>query len=84
MTWQWYKLFQLDQFLATGLASRTIIAVLEGRGRATITINRGCLVSITYLDTYLPVKLLGMNPYIDEGRASFIDSENNVWLGIES
>lgn len=84
MIWEWYKIFNMDEFLATELTSRNLVAILEARGRATILISRGCLVSITYNDTYLPINLVGINPFIESGYASFIDTDNNVWLGIET
>lgn len=81
--WDWFKLFNLDEFLSEELTSRTLVAVLEGRGTAIILISRGNMVSLTYNDVYLPVNLVGINPYIDSGYGSFIDTDNNVWLGFE-
>lgn len=83
MIFDWYKLFSMDEFLETGLTSRELIRVLETIGRTTVLISRGNVVSLTYNEVFLPINFLEANPYVDSGYASYIDGENNVWLGIE-
>jgi len=83
MTFDWYKLFSLSDFLAEELTSRELIVLLETLGRTTVLISRGNLVSIMYKNVYLPVNYVDQNPYIDSGLASYLDADNNVWLGVE-
>ncbi len=84
MIFDWYKLpVSLTEFLASELTSRELILLLESIGRSTILLSRGNLVSITYKDVYLPVNFSGDVPYYDSGYAAYLDTDNNVWLGIE-
>lgn len=83
MIYDWFKIFNLDEFLAEQITSREMIVLLEAIGRTSILISRGNLVSITYNEVYLPVNIPGQNPNTDSGYASYLDADNNVWLGIE-
>ena len=83
MIYDWYKLFNLDSFLAEEITSREMIVLLETLGRTSILVSRGNLVSITYDEVYLPVNYEDENPYYDSGLASYVDDDNNVWLGVE-
>lgn len=84
MNFDWYKLpITLTDFLATGLTSRELIVLFESIGRSQVMISRGNLVSITYKDVNLPVNLPGSNPYYDSGYAAYLDSNQNMWLGVE-
>lgn len=84
MIFDWYKLFNLEDFEATELASRELIVSLEGIGRTSVLISFGNTISITYNETFLPLNLPNRNPYIEEGYASYIDENEDVWLGIET
>lgn len=83
MIFDWYKIFNLDDFLDTQLVSRELVLNFEGLGRTIVLVTRGNTVAITYNDTFLPVNIAATNPYIENGLASFIDEENDVYLGIE-
>lgn len=88
MNYQWFLIFNLTEFLATGLVSRTVQAVLEGIGQKDILITKGNEVSIVYEDVFLPIGFTGDNPYSREGEAKtyavYKDTSENVWLGIEA
>ena len=81
--WNWFKLFNFDEFIAADIPCRDFVAVLQGIGTETILISRGNILSITFRGVYLPVNLLDINPKISEGYGSFIDEAGDVWLGIE-
>lgn len=81
--WDWYKLFNFDEFMALELSSRSYAVVLQNVGNETILISRGNLLSISFRGVYLPIDLLGINPNAKEGYASFLDDNRDVWLGIE-
>ena len=86
MTYNWFKLFSLPEFMATGLVSRKLFVILDGYGQREILITRGNVVSILYLDTFLPVSFLDRNPYVRAGDAGtyavYKDADDYVWLGI--
>jgi len=84
MTFDWYRLFSLPDFLATGLVSRTLAVSLEGIGEKSILITRGNAVGITYEDEFLPIGSIGKNPYVRSSYAVYKDAEDFVWLGIEA
>lgn len=86
MNFDWYKIFNLTEFEATGLVSRTVTVFMEGIGTQEILITKGNLVSMMYADTLLPVEFLDKNPYSragdDHTYAVFKDEAADVWLGI--
>lgn len=87
MTFDWYQIFNLNEFLATGLVSRTYTFVLEGRGQKDVLVTQGNETSIVYEDVLLPVLFNDDNPFVREGDdgtyAVYKDSNDNVWLGFE-
>lgn len=88
MIYQWFLIFNLTEFIATGLVSRTITTFLEEIGEKDILITRGNEVSIVYEDVILPVLYEGENPFVSEGDdgtyAVFKDpATEDVYLGIE-
>lgn len=88
MNFNWYLLFNLTSFLATGVVSKLYTVYLEGIGEKTILVTRGNEVSIVYEDVLLPVNYEGENPFIREGTAThyavYVDTEQNVFIGIEA
>lgn len=81
-TYNTYKIFNLDEFEATGLVSRTIEAVLSGIGLKEILITKGNLFSITYDDVFLALNVNNKNFLEFDGHAIYIDALNDVYLGI--
>ena len=84
MIYNWYRLFNLPEFLATNLCSRTLSLFLQGGpGHKDILITRGNEVSILYEDTFLPIEFAGKNPFAISPYAVFKDENDDIWLGIE-
>lgn len=81
--YDWYKIFSLPEFLATGLVSRTYTLVLEDIGEKDILVTQGLYVGVTYDDVFIPLQFAGRNPHIRDGRAVFVDENQDVWLGFE-
>jgi len=80
---KWFKIFNLVEFLATGLVSRTYKLNLEGVGLKDILVTTtGENTGITYSGKFLILGLNGNNPYSFEGHAVYLDSNNDVFLGI--
>jgi hypothetical protein len=83
MTYDWFNIFNLTEFLATGLVSRTVTVILGNYGEKEILITKGNVTSISYDGTLLPLQFAGRNPYAFGGYAVYQDTNNDVWLGIE-
>jgi len=79
----WYRIYKLQDFLDTGLVSKTFRFFLEDRGEIFVSLMRGNEVSIKLDHVLLPVELNGRNPYYDhdETNAVFKDSNGFIWLG---
>lgn len=85
-----YKIFNLDEFEALDLVSKTYTLILEGIGQKDILVTKGELVSILYEGIFLPINLNDINPFVKNGDtedelayAVFINEDNDVFLGIE-
>lgn len=83
MIFDWYKIINRAEFAATGLVSRELSLVLEGVGQASILVTKGILYSIVYDGVMLSIGLTDSNPFVFEGYAVYLDSNDDVWLGIE-
>jgi hypothetical protein len=86
MIYDWYMLFSLPEFLATGLVSKTIDVVLDGVGEKEILVTRGNEIGIQYDDVFMMIDFEGRNPLSVQGDlftyAVYKDSDHNIWLGI--
>ncbi len=83
MIFDWYNLFSLTEFVATGLVARTLVVQLEDRGRLTFQITQANTTAVYYDGTFLPVSFLDQNPYIRDNYAVYLDADSNVWFGFE-
>lgn len=83
MIFTWYKIFNLVEFMGTGLVSRTLDLELTDIGPVSILITRGELVSILYDGVFLPIDLNQVNPFSMDGYAVYVDGANDVFLGFE-
>ena len=80
----WYKIFNLTEFEALELVSRTYTLDLEGLGLKDILVTKGNRIALTYEGVMLSLELNDRNPYEFEGLAVYIDDETqDVYLGIE-
>lgn len=83
MTYKWYNLFNLDDWLETGLVSRTLSVVLDEIGPKEILLTQGNETGLVIDDTFLAVEMGGDNPFWRDGWGVFIDEDSNIWLGKE-
>lgn len=79
----WYQLFVLEEFLATGLVSRLLTVALSGIGVVDILITHANETSITYDGVFLPINFNGENPWVSDGYAVFLDDDGIVYLGVQ-
>lgn len=83
MIFNWFLVFNLTEFLATQLVSKTYQLELEGIGIKDILATNGKTISVTYEAVMLSINLNGKNPFIFEGHAVFLDNATqNVYLGL--
>lgn len=80
----WYRLFNNEEFISTELTSMEIIFDMIGIGEKTVLITRGENTSILYEEVFLSVNLNDKNPFRMGEHAVFIDPNDDVWLGIYS
>lgn len=79
----WFQIFNTDDFEALGLVSRNLTLFLLGYGEKEILITKGNTIALTYDGVLLPVEFAEKNPYVRDGYAVYKDADNNVFLGIE-
>lgn len=83
MMFDWYKVINRAEFIATGLVSRELEVVLEGVGSKTILVAIGNAFSITVDDVFLAIGVTTENPFVFSDRAIYIDANDDVWYGIK-
>jgi hypothetical protein len=84
MIFNWFYIFNTDDFLEFGLTSKTYSLDLGGTGLIEdVLVTKGALYGITYKDVFLPLQLNDVNPFSIDGYGIYVDENNNVWLGIE-
>ncbi len=82
ITYNTYKIINLDEFEATGLVSRTVEAVLAGVGLVEILVTKGNLVSLLYDGVLLCLNVNEKNYLEFDGYAIYLDVNNDIYLGI--
>lgn len=83
MIFNWFFIFNLDEFEATGLVSRTYDLILDGRGAGEFLVTKGNGIGITHEGIFLMIDLNEKSPFIFDGRAIYVDENQNVWFGFE-
>ena len=83
MIFDWYQIFNVDEFEALGLESKAYTYFLASRGVKEILVTKGFGISVVVDDKFLPVEFNDNNPWIDEDKAVYLDEDNNVWIGYE-
>ncbi len=82
MIYNWYLIFNLVEFEALNLVSKTYTQLFEDIGQRDVLVTKGDHVSIFYDDVFLPINLNDKNPFEFEDYAVYIDESDNVYLGI--
>lgn len=80
--YDWYKVINKNEFLATGLVQRTLELILEGVGGKTVMVTNANTFGIVVDDVFLSVGVTEANPFEFENRACYIDEAGDVWYGI--
>lgn len=79
--YNWYLIFNKQEFINTGLISRTLTLELEDIGTKEVLITNGNTIGITYEGIFLPIKLNDKNPYEMDNMAVYENATGNVYLG---
>ena len=83
MNYDWFKIFNKDEFEALDLVSKEYTFDFDGYGLKNLLVTKGNLLSVKIDDIFLSVNLNDKNPFAMDQRAIFIDPDNNVYVGIE-
>lgn len=83
MTFDWYRIFNLEEFEDTGLVSREYTVDLAGIGETTVLVTKGNEIGVLFDDVFMILQLNAQNPVVMDGRALYLDSNGDVQVGIE-
>ncbi len=83
MNYDWYKIFNLTEWLATQLVSRKLTFFLEDKSVKEILVTQGNETCVTFDDVFLPLNFASKNPYAIPGYAIYQDANLDVWIGFE-
>lgn len=82
MEYDWYRIINRAEFLASGLVSKEVELNLIGKGLKTVLVTRGRLVSILVDGVFLPIGVTAANPFEFGGLAVGVDSAtDDLYLG---
>lgn len=82
MTFDVYKIINIDDFEAAVIVSRTVTGLFGDLGLKSILVTKGNCISLLYEGVFLSLNLNDKNPFVFEGHAIFVDPNNDLWLGI--
>ena len=83
MICRWFKIFNITEFNALDMVSKTYVLNLEGLGQKSILATKGVTHGITYEGVFLSVGMINRYPFAIDGHAVYLDADMNVYLGIE-
>jgi hypothetical protein len=81
MNYNWFKIFNKNEFISSGLVSRTYTLDLEGIGQQDVLATRGESIGVTHDGVFLILELNGENPFKFDDKAVYVDANNDVYLG---
>ncbi len=79
--WQWYKIFNLNDFDKLSVPDYTFVLELEDRGLQTYRICKGFEYSVIVDGIYLTPFLNGKNGFAKNRRSAYVDDKRNLWVG---
>lgn len=83
MNYDWYKLFNEQEFLSTGLPSKEYSVFLEGRGQKNFMALKGINTCVQFDGEFFIVGLNGVNPQERSGLAVSKNSSGDIYVGFE-
>lgn len=82
MIYDWYQIFNLPAFLATGLVSKEYEVYLTGLGLKNIIVTKGNYVGLVVDDIFLCLDMNDKSPFEFDGFAIYKDEDDNVFYGV--
>lgn len=87
MSYDWYKIINRAEFLASGLVQKELDLVFEGVGSVQVIVTSGFRVSLVYEGALLSIGVIdddvaAFNPYEFGGYAVYVNSADDIFLGI--
>lgn len=79
--WQWYKIFNLNDFDKLSVPDYSFEIELEDKGVQSFRICKGFLYSVIVDRIYLTPFLNDINGFNKNERSAYIDEERNLWVG---
>jgi len=80
--YNWYLIFNLNEFLSTNLGSKEYNLNLFSIGESTFTVYIGNVVSVMYLDQFMPINMYDEPKYEKLNYATYHDEvTGNVYFG---
>lgn len=83
MNFDWYKIFNINEFNLLNVFSKTYRLNLQPLGQKDILVTKGNKYGILYQDVFLVAELNQKNPFVKDGFAIAVAENNDVYLGIE-
>lgn len=82
MEYVWYRIFNLTEFEALELVSKTYTLDLQNLGEKSFLVTKGNLVSITFDGIILSLDLNDKNPFEFDENAIYVDESDDVYWGM--
>jgi hypothetical protein len=83
MSYDWYFIFNSQDFNDLDLVSKTYTVFLSGRGQRDILVTKGNGLGILFEGVFMLLNFNDENPYSREGYAVYKDEDGNVFVGVE-
>lgn len=85
MIFDWYLVYNLTDFDALNIHSKSIPLNTEDRGLINLIITKGQYYGVNFVDDdiFLAVGINNQNPFNLGSRSVAIDTHNNLWIGLE-
>ena len=81
--YDWFKVFNSDEFEALGLVSKKYTYNLEGLGTKSFLVTKGDMLSVTFEGVFLSLDSNSQNPFEFDDMAIYRNSDNDVFWGIK-
>lgn len=78
----WFRLFNMENFTQSDLVSYEFQAVLGQYGLKDVLVTKGNKTGVLIDDVFMCIEMNDKNPTRFGERALFIDENDDVWIGI--
>lgn len=83
--YDWYLIFNLTDFLALDLVSKTYSKELQDKGLTDFLVTKGNTVGVTIDGVFLAINMADQNGFNFEERSIYLDNETqDVYVGFKN